>query len=98
MQNRLSITTDRCDGELLVTIVSVLICSDDAVLESLKSMGPAAVELELSLLTSSPTDAATDADSDVMMMFVDFLTYLFSAKRDVDLASSYLGLLLKVSC
>ena len=74
-------------------------------------MGPAAVELELSLLSSSPADTITDVtadvtadvsadssvDVDLIISFIEFLTYLFSTKRDVDLATSYLGLLLKVS-
>ena len=95
-------------------IVLLLMCLDDAVLHSVKSMGPAAVELELSLLYTStdantpsgpsattsqgdatgPVDAAAHAD--LMLSFIEFLSYLFSAKQDVDLASSYLGLLLKV--
>jgi len=58
-------------------------------------MGPAAVELELSLLSSSSVNA--DDDDDLIVNFIDFLTYLLSTKRDVDLATSYLGLLLKVS-
>lgn len=56
-------------------------------------MGPAAVELELSLLSSS----SVNADDDLIVNFIDFLTYLLSTKRNVDLATSYLGLLLKVS-
>ena len=76
--------------------------TDDSVLQSLKSMGPSAIELELSLLSSVPADSAADAaatsdDHDLIINFIDFLTYLFSTKRDVDLATSYLGLLLKVS-
>jgi len=71
------------------------VCSVDAVLHSLKSLGPAAVELELSLL-SSPADDSAD-DDDLLVAFIELITYLFTAKRDVDLASSYLGLLIKVS-
>jgi len=81
--------------------------TDDMMLERLKSMGPAAVELELSLLSTVPADhaaaAATttnddiDDDVDLVINFINFLTYLFSTKRNVDLANSYLGLLLKVS-
>ena len=73
--------------------------TDEVVLERLKSMGPSSVELELSLLSSLPAAAAADDDDDTQLIinFINFLTYLFSTKRDVDLASSYLGLLLKVS-
>jgi len=74
--------------------------TDDLVLQSLKSMGPAAIELEMSLLSSVPVDTAAaaddDDDNDLIINFINFLTHLFSTKRDVDLASSYLGLLLKV--
>jgi len=72
--------------------------TDEVVLERLKSMGPSSVELELSLLSSLPAAAADDDDdTQLIINFINFLTYLFSTKRDVDLASSYLGLLLKVS-
>jgi len=77
--------------------------TDEIFLESLKSMGPSSIELELSLLsTIIPADtpaaaAAAAGSSDLMINFIDFLTYLFSTMRDVDLATSYLGLLLKVS-
>jgi len=75
--------------------------TDDLVLQSLKSMGPAAIELEMSLLSLVPVDTAAaaaddDDDNDLIINFINFLTHLFSTKRDVDLASSYLGLLLKV--
>ena len=83
-----------------------MVDTDDVILQSLKSMGPAAIELEMSLLSSVPADDATataaaddddDDDDDLIINFINFLTHLFSTKRDVDLASSYLGLLLKVS-
>ena len=74
-------------------MMMMMMNTDDVVLQSLKSMGPSAIELELSLLSST----AADADADLIINFIDFLTYLFSSKREVDLASSYLGLLLKVS-
>ena len=77
-----------------------MVDTDDLVLQSLKSMGPAATELEMSLLSSVPVDtaaaAADDDDNDLIINFINFLTHLFSTKRDVDLASSYLRLLLKV--
>jgi len=87
-----------------VKLLSVwCIAVDDVVLQSLKSMGPAAVELELSLLSSVPADdvaAGCHGDGDdadeLIIKFIQFLTYLFTTKSDVDLASSYLGLLLKV--
>jgi len=77
--------------------------SDEPVLQSLKAMGPSAIELEISLLSTIPPDSATttttnddDDDDDLIIKFIEFLSYLFSVKRDVDLASAYLGLLLKV--
>jgi len=61
-------------------------------------MGPSAIELEISLLSSHhPADAAADDDDDLIINFIDFLVDLFASKQDVDLATSYLGLLLKVS-
>ena len=81
-------------------MMMIVINTDDVVLQSLKSMGPSAIELELSLLSSAAPAAAAggdDDDDDLIINFIDFLTYLFSSKRDVDLATSYLGLLLKVS-
>jgi len=81
-----------------------VIDTDELILQSLKSMGPSSIELELSLLSSTPAAAAAAAaaaadnsDADLIINFIDFLIYLFSTKRDVDLATSYLGLLLKVS-
>jgi len=78
---------------MMMMMMMMMMNTDDVVLQSLKSMGPSAIELELSLLSST----AADADADLIINFIDFLTYLFSSKREVDLASSYLGLLLKVS-
>jgi len=82
---------------MMMMIVVMVFGTDDVLLERLKSLGPAAVELELSLLSSASVDATDDDDVELVVNFIDFLTYLFSTKRDVDLATSYLGLLLKVS-
>ena len=80
--------------------VAVDIDADEAILQRLKSMGPSAIELELSMLSSDPPDtaaaAADEDDDDLMINFIDFLAHLFCSKQDVDLATSYLGLLLKV--
>jgi hypothetical protein len=55
-------------------------------------MGPSATEVELSLL--APHDA--ERSTELMVQFIDFLAYMFSTKRNVDLAVSYLGLFMKV--
>ena len=87
---------------LMMQIMLMMVVTDECILHSLKSMGPAAIELELSLLCTLPArDAAADADADedvdLVVDFIQFITHMFSTKKDIDLASSYLGLLLKVS-
>jgi U3 small nucleolar RNA-associated protein 21 len=62
------------------------------VLDMLKSMGPSAIELELSLLVPDVDGGSMD----LVLDFIDFLVNLFETKRDTDLASSYLGLFLKL--
>ena len=71
------------------------LCADDAVLTVLKSMPSSTIEFELSLLSSAAGSA--DDDDQLLVDFIHFLAFLFSTKRDVDLASSYLGLILKVT-
>ena len=56
------------------------------------SMGPSATEVEFSLL--APHDA--EYSLELMVQFMEFIAHMFSTKRNVDLAVSYLGLFMKV--
>ena len=86
---------------MIMMMMIMVVVTDDCILHSLKSMGPATIELELSLLCTlsahDATDDDEDEDVDLVVDFIQFLTHMFSTKKDIDLASSYLGLLLKVS-
>ena len=66
--------------------------TDEAVLKSLKELGPSGVDVELRSLAPEAGGSV-----DLMLQFMVFIDYVFSSNRDFELAQSYLGLFLKVN-